>query len=77
MKTRTGKAEQALELYLEQIRNELPQGAGLAEIEAAMIRHNSELLLGIMESLQNEQALFPPTDSGRVEKSRGKGKPST
>ncbi|ADD27484.1 hypothetical protein [Meiothermus ruber] len=67
MKNWKAKAQQAFERYLEDLEQSLAPGVGLAGIEAAMLRHNPELLRAVMQGLAEEtQALSPPGDTAGV-----------
>jgi hypothetical protein len=54
------QARIALQKYIQDVRNSIPPGSGLAGVEAAMMQHNPTLLLEIMQSLDAEQGIFPP-----------------
>ncbi|MCX7803193.1 MAG: hypothetical protein N2313_09250 [Meiothermus ruber] len=72
MKNWKAKAQQAFERYLEDLEQSLAPGVGLAGIEAAMLRHNPELLRAVMQGLAEEtQALSPPGDTAGVAEGGG------
>jgi hypothetical protein len=54
------RSKAAFEKYIQDVRNSIPPGSGLAGIEAAMMQHNSALLLEIMQDFDQEQELSPP-----------------
>jgi hypothetical protein len=54
------QARIALQKYIQDVRNSIPPGSGLAGIEAAMMQHNPTLLLEIMQNLDAEQGISPP-----------------
>lgn len=54
------QAHIALRKYIQDVRNSIPPGSGLAGIEAAMMQHNPTLLLEIMQNLDAEQGISPP-----------------
>lgn len=60
------KAHAALERYLGEVKASLPEGAGLGEIEAAMVCHNPRLLNELLKSLHESEASFPPRTTGRL-----------
>ncbi len=71
MKEWEAKARAAFERYIEDLKQEIEPGSGLAGVEAAMMRLSPGMLGKIMESLgASEEAIFPPRDTFGVEEKR-------
>jgi hypothetical protein len=71
MKEWEAKARAAFERYIEDLKEEIEPGSGMAGVEAAMMRLSPRMLGKVMESLGNsEEAIPPPRDTAGVGEKR-------
>lgn len=54
-------ATEALGKYLAAVEGDLPEDAGVVEIEAAMLKHYQEMMSETMQALADSQGLSPRT----------------
>lgn len=54
------EAREAMEKFIVHLREELGEGATIADIEQAVLDHYQELLSDVVQALVNDQGTFPP-----------------
>ena len=58
------RAKEAFGRYLEALERDLPEDAGVAEVETAMLAHYQAMMSETMQALADSQRLSPPKSKG-------------